>query len=105
MKQEFQETMKVGQKYAGYGVLNAFREFIFIPSQKGANEGRMKVVRQGEGWSVHSTRENIVIHIKFPRKEKALDRVSEFLRLQQQVLEVLKEYDLSLKSSKNSKKK
>ena len=105
MKQEFQESMKVGVKYAGYGVLNAFREFIFVPSQKGANEGRMQIVRQGEGWSIHSTREHIVVHIKLPRKDKALERITEFLKLSQAVVAVLKEYDLSIKTPTKAKKK
>lgn len=105
MKKEFTETMQPGIKYSGYGVLNAFREFMFIPSQKGANAGRMQIVRQGDGWSVHSTRDNIVIHFKLPRKNKPLERIAEFLRLQQQVVGVLKEYDLSKKTPEKSKKK
>ena len=105
MKQEFEETMKVGVKYAGYGVINAFREFQFYPSQKGAREGRLKMVKQGEGWSVSTTRENIIVHIRLPRKDKALDRISEFLRLQNFVMQVLKDYDLSIKPKTKKEKK
>lgn len=105
MKQEFEDSMKPGVKYAGYGIINAFREFQFIPTQKGAREGRMQIVKQGEGWSVLSTRENIVVHIKLPRKEKPIERITEFLRLQQLVMQVLKDYDLSVKPKKSSKKK
>lgn len=105
MKKEFADTMQPGIKYSGYGMLNAFREFMFIPSQKGANAGRMQIVRQGDGWSVHSTRDNIVIHFKLPRKSKPLERIADFLRLQQQVVSVLKEYDLSKKPTEKTKKK
>lgn len=105
MKQEFEDSMKVGQKYPGYGVLNAFREFIFIPSQKGANEGKMQLVRQGKAWTIHATRENIVIHVKIPRKDKPLERIQAFLQQQNEIVEVLKEYDLSVKPKKPTKKK
>lgn len=105
MKQEFAESMKVGVKYSGYGIINAFREFQFIPTQKGANEGRMTLVKQGVGWSVHSTRDNIVVHIKLPRKDKVLERITEFLRLQQCVMQVLREYDLSVKPKNKKEKK
>lgn len=105
MKQEFQEAMQPGVKYQGYGIINAFREFQFIPTQKGANEGRMKIVKQGENWSVHSTRDNIIIHLKIPRMAKPIERITEFLKVQQQVMDILKEYDLSKETDKKSKKK
>ena len=105
MKREFTEAMKPGVKYQGYGMLNNFREFMFVPAQKGANEGRMTIVQQGEGWSVHTTRENIVVHIKMPRKNTRIERITQFLSLQQQVLDVLKEYDLSIESKKSKSNK
>lgn len=105
MKQEFTEAMQPGVKYAGYGFINAFREFCFLPQQKGKNEGRMKLIKQGEGWSVHSTNDNIVIHIKIPRKDKVIERVTSFLAAQTPILKVLREYDLSKKQSKTKKPK
>ena len=46
MKKAYEEAMKPGVKYAGYGILNEFREFQFVPAQKGANQGRMKCVKR-----------------------------------------------------------
>lgn len=105
MKQEFEEAMKPGVKYPGYGWVNNFHEFQFTPSQKGKNEGRMKILTEGNGYTVHTTRDNIIIHVKIPRKESAIERVTEFLRVQQEVLEILREYDLSVKPKTTKAKK
>lgn len=103
MKQEFQESMKPGVKYPGYATLNAFHEFLFVPAQKGANEGRTKLIKEGRGWSVHATRENVIIHMRVPRKPTMLERVSELLRLQDEILKVFREYDLGQTNKKKKK--
>lgn len=97
--------MQPGIKYAGYGILNAFHEFQFIPTEVGKNQGRLQIVKQGKGWSVHSTKENIIIHIKIERKDKPLERVNAFLSVYNELIQVLKDYDLSKKPSNKNKKK
>lgn len=105
MKQEFEEAMQPGVKYPGYAWVNKFHEFQFTPSQKGKNEGRMQIVREGNGYTVHTTRENIVIHIKIPRMDKPLERVAAFLKAQTEIIDILKDYDLKKKTPKTTKKK
>ena len=104
MKQEFLDAMKPGVKYPGYATLNSFREFLFVPAQKGANEGKMKLLREGLGWSVHTTRENIIIHLKIARKPTMMARMADFLRLQDEIMKILKDYDLSQTNNKKPKK-
>lgn len=103
MKQEFQDSMKPGVKYPGYATLNPYREFLFVPAQKGSREGRTKLVKEGKGWSVHSTNDNIIIHLRIPRLPKIMDRLLELFRLQDEIIQVFREYDLS-KPQKNKKK-
>lgn len=105
MKQEFEETMKPGKKYKGYGVLNKYREFMFVPAKVGANEGQKQLVKQGEGWSVYTTRENVIVHLKMGRKDKMIERIAAFLSLQDHILGVLREYDLSKKTDTKKKGK
>lgn len=95
MKKPCPDGMKVGVKYYGYAMINEFREIMFTPSQKGANEGRQVMVVSGDGWSVSTTRENIVIHVKTPRCDNMTDRLKNFLAIQDRILKVLMEYDLS----------
>ena len=105
MKKEFEETMKEGVKYPGYGYINKFHEFQFIPAQKGKNEGKKKLVKEGEGWSVYTTNDNIIVHMRVSRKEKASENLTAYLNKQDNVLGVLREYDLSKKQPSTKKKK
>lgn len=106
MKKEFTESMKEGVKYAGYGYINKFHEFQFIPAQKGKNEGKKNLVKEGEGWSVYTTEDNIILHMKVSRKSKPSETLSAYLEKQDNILRVLREYDLSkkLEQKKNRKK-
>lgn len=105
MKKEFTDAMQPGVKYAGYAWVNCFHEFQFTPSQKGKNEGRMQIVKEGNCYTVHTTKENIVIHLKIPRMDKPLQRIAAFLDAQKEIIDILKDYDLSKKPSKPTKKK
>lgn len=105
MKQEFEDSMKPGVKYPGYATLNNYREFLFIPAQKGAREGKMKLLREGAGWSVHTTRDNIIIHMKVPRLPNRLDRIKKYLALQDEISKIFNEYDLGPTKPNKSKKK
>ena len=104
MKKAYEEAMKPGVKYAGYGILNEFREFQFVPAQKGANQGRMKCVKQGDGWAVHSTRDNIIIHLRFKRRNKIVDMIADYLKLHTTVVDILRDYDLSVQPPTTKKK-
>lgn len=102
MKQ-IQDEMKPGVKYQGYGIINEFREFQFIPTQKGANEGRLKLVKQGGGWTLHTSADNIIIHLKFQRQKEQNAAVMKFLAIVQDVVTCLREYNLSKESKKKKK--
>lgn len=102
MKQ-IQEEMKPGVKYQGYGIINEFGEFQFIPTQKGANEGRLKLVKQGGGWTLHTTADNIIIHLKFQRQNEQNAAIWKFLEIVKDVVSCLREYNLSKESKKKKK--
>lgn len=105
MKKVYEEAMKPGVKYAGYGIINEFREFQFLPVRKGANEGRMKCVKQGDGWAVHNTRDNVIIHLKIKRRNKVIDMIADYLKLHAKVVNILRDYDLSVQPTTTKKKK
>ena len=60
----------VGQKYAGYGVLNEYGEWTFIPSQVGSRQGQKKFVVGGNEYTSYSTKKKVIVHLTLDRGEK-----------------------------------
>lgn len=88
--------MVVGQKVRGYGLLNEFGEFDFIPEQTGSRKGKIKVVKEGEGFKVSSTTNTIQVLISL-EKEKSnekMELMSKFMNKVNNILLILKDYDI-----------
>lgn len=82
-----------GVKYRGYGYINEFGEFEFIPEQKGANEGRRKCVKTGDGWTVATTRNFVTIHLCVPIKLTRMGRIIKSTSMFNECLTVLNSYE------------
>lgn len=65
-----QMEIAVGQKYAGYGVLNEYGEWTFIPSQVGSRQGQKKFVVGGNEYTIYSTKKKVIVHLTLDRGEK-----------------------------------
>lgn len=86
--------LEQGQKYLGYGYINMYGEFVFEPQQKGKNAGRSSLLREGDGWSVYTTKENIIVHMKIPRGANTLLRIMYLTRLMDKIIEIFRSYNL-----------
>lgn len=86
-------NMEPGQKYKGYGLLNEFGEFEFIPEETGSRAGSIKLVKQGDGYQLSTTKNYVVIHIKIGRGSSVMDRMREYMSIVNQVLSDLREYE------------
>lgn len=82
-----------GRKYRGYGLLNDFGEFEFVPEETGSREGRVKAVTQGKGFSVSMTSKSILVHINIERKGTQLTRIKELMSKVSEVINKFREYD------------
>ena len=82
-----------GQKYRGYGILNDFGEFEFVPEETGSRKGRVKQVTQGNGYTISMTNKSIMVHINIDRKGTTLSRYKDLMSKVSEVLERIKEYD------------
>lgn len=84
--------VQVGVKYSGYGVLNEFGEWTFIPSQVGSRKGRKKFVCGDNDYTIYTTNKKVLVHISFERGER-MEILQSFLRITDRLLTAFKNYD------------
>lgn len=89
---KIRRDIEVGVKYSGYGVLNEFGEWTFIPSQVGSRAGKKKFVCGDNDYTVYSTAKKIIIHATISRGER-FPIIQAFLKIVDRLLSVLKDYD------------
>lgn len=83
----------IGTKVRGYGVLNEYGEFDFIPEQTGARQGQVKLIKRGDDYSVSNSKHNVIVHLSFAKGEK-LVMIKRFLRIVNDVTNILREYEI-----------
>lgn len=93
--------IEIGVKYSGYGVLNEFGEWSFVPSQVGSRKGRKKFVCGDNDYTIYTTNKKILIHVSLERNER-LSLISAFCRIVDRLLTAFKDYDFRrLQTNKN----
>ena len=86
------KDIQVGVKYSGYGVLNEFGEWTFIPSQVGSRKGRKRFVCGDNDYTIYTTNKKVIVHMTFSRNER-LALLKEFLKIIDRLLAAFKSYD------------
>lgn len=59
--------LRPGTKYRGYGILNEYGEFEFIPEDTGSRKDNVKLLKSGDGFSVSYSKRSVIVHIKLNR--------------------------------------
>lgn len=81
-----------GVKYSGYGVLNEYGEWSFIPSQVGSRKGRKKFICGDNDYTIYTTSNKVIVHMSFGRGER-ISVISKFCKLVDKCLLAFKDYD------------
>lgn len=84
-------TIPVGQKIRGYGLLNEFGEFDFIPEQTGVRQGQQKLVKQGEDYTLTTTKKFIILHVRL-NINNGLALMKDFMRVVNNVISDFQTY-------------
>ena len=84
--------MPVGQKVRGYGLLNEYGEFEFIPEQTGVRLGQTKLVRQGENYTVSTTKKFVIVHMRL-EKLTGMKLVVRMMHTVNEIIQNLKNYE------------
>lgn len=85
-------NVEVGVKYSGYGVLNEFGEWSFVPSQVGSRKGRKRFVCGDNDYTIYTTKKKVLVHISFDRGER-MAILQSFLKITDRLLTAFKNYD------------
>lgn len=88
------KDMVPGVKYRGYGLLNEFGEFEFIPENTGSRQGRKKLFKQGDNFSISTTNAHLVIHMLIQRESERIKLAKEFMQVVNEVLTILRDYEV-----------
>lgn len=85
--------MPVGVKVKGYGLLNEYGEFDFIPEQTGSRRGQLKVLKETATYTISVTKEKVIVHQRI-KKGKKINMINDFLNTENSILLDLKDYDI-----------
>lgn len=84
--------MPVGKKIRGYGLLNEYGEFDFIPEQTGLREGQVKLLFQGDEYTISTTKKLVVIHVRL-EKVNGLELLKKYFGTMNKIFDKLKSYE------------
>lgn len=85
--------MVPGKKYMGYGFINEYSEFQFMPAAVGSREGQKKLVKETPEYTLYETTKFIIVHTKVDKKLSFTERVSLLIKTINNVINALREYD------------
>lgn len=90
---KIKQTMEPGIKYKGYGYLNEFGEFEFMPEQTGSRAGQTKLVKAGDDYTVSTTKKSVIIHMRMDKDGGLLVRLKRYSNLTTEILAIIREYE------------
>lgn len=83
----------VGQKVRGYGLMNEYGEFDFIPEQTGSRQGMTKLIKETKNYTISTTKKKLLVYIRI-EKQKRLQLISNLLNEVNNVIQDLKSYEI-----------
>lgn len=85
----------VGQKIRGYGLLNEFGEFDFIPEQTGIRQGETKLIKSTDEYTISETKKKVIIHVRIEKDHNNnLDLLKNYLTIMNKILLELRKYEI-----------
>lgn len=87
---EFQ--FPIGQKVKGYGLLNEYGEFDFIPEQKGVNQGQVTIVKQTPDFTISKSKKFVILHAKLQRQSR-IELIKSYIKLMNSIMLELNNYE------------
>lgn len=92
MEPRKKQELPVGQKVKGYGLLNEYGEFDFIPENTGSRAGRTKLVKQGENYTISTTNKVIVVHLRLEKKS-GIELLQSLMTMWNEIFNVFRTYE------------
>ena len=86
--------MLVGVRYKGYAVLNEFGEFEFTPENTGSQQGRQKVIKSGEDFSISETRTKLLIRLVIRKNKTQMENIFAVANIFDKILRIFRNYEI-----------
>lgn len=86
-------NLEPGKKYKGYAVLNEYGEIQFTPSQIGSKPDQKKVVKEGDDYTIYSTKNFVIASIRLQRELQFMQRISALMSILDKLIKDFKKYD------------
>lgn len=88
------KEMLVGVRYKGYAVLNEFGEFEFTPENTGSQQGRQKVIKSGEDFSISETRTKLLIRLVIRKNPTQMENIFAVANIFDKILRIFRNYEI-----------
>lgn len=89
---KIKRELAVGEKVRGYGLLNEYGEFEFIPEETGSRQGQVKLLTTNENYTISTTKTKVIVHIRF-EKCSGFELIKRFLTISNNIMCILREYE------------
>lgn len=83
-----------GVRYKGYGVINEFGEFEFTPENTGSQQGRQKVLKSGEDFTISETRTKLLVRLVIRKQKTQMENIFAVARIFDKVLKIFRNYEI-----------
>lgn len=83
-----------GVRYKGYGVINEFGEFEFTPENTGSQQGRQKVLKSGEDFTISETRTKLLVRLVIRKQKTQMENIFAVARIFDKVLKIFRSYEI-----------
>lgn len=93
-KMKQRKDLQPGVKYRGYGIVNAYGEFEFIPEETGSRRGKRRVIKMGNDFTISETDKILIFHITQQKTDNRLRLMKEYLETVNETLKVLRDYEI-----------
>lgn len=88
-------SLPVGQKIRGYGLLNEYGEFDFIPEQTGSRQGETKLIKSTDEYTLSETKQKILVHVRLNKVDKSMiDILKQYIQIMNTILFELRKYEI-----------
>lgn len=88
------KELLVGVRYRGYAVLNEFGEFEFTPENTGSQQGRQKVLKSGEDFSISETRTKLLVRLVIKKHNTQMENIFAVAKIFDKVLKIFRNYEI-----------
>lgn len=83
----------IGQKYRGYGWINEYGEMMFTPEEKGKHAGRIKSIKEGDNYTLSSSKNKVIVHITLPHLT-GLKLIQELMKCVNELIQDFRTYEI-----------